>query len=295
MDKEKAKFVLESFRPDGADTHNKDFAEALHLATEDRELGQWLVRERAFDAEFAEALARVDLPEGLRESVLLAMVQDGGDFPKVDMAEEGKWIRAMAGIEVPEGLRERVLTAMEQTSKVDTTGFVWKSLGLPLAAAAGIAMAFILIRGDEPGRLADSVERVSIEAVQAGFVRTFESPTFSLDESGQDAPHLVTHLRKLNLPCGGGFLPPGLKDCKGLGCRELLIDGKKGSLICFDDDSGPVHLVIFRRSDIECDLPGLKTPEMGQSGGWARASWAEGNYVFTMMSLRDKSGMDEFF
>ncbi len=39
MDKERAKFVLQSFRPDGADVDDIDFAEALVLATKDRELG----------------------------------------------------------------------------------------------------------------------------------------------------------------------------------------------------------------------------------------------------------------
>ncbi len=297
MDKEKAKFVLQSFRPDGADAHDGDFAEALLLATEDRELGEWLMRERAFDAEFAEAFARVDLPEGLRQSVLLAMVQDGGDFPKVDMVEEGKWIKAMAGIEVPAGLRERCLMAMEQTVKVEKAGFGWGRFGIPLAAAAGIALAFVLGRGGEPEEIAALTDdgKVSVEAVQAGFVRTFESPVFSLDEAGGAAPQLISYLKEKGLPCGDGFLPPGLKGIAGLGCRELLIDGKRGSLICFDEKSGPVHLVIFLRSDVRCDLPDISNPEIEQSGHWAKASWASGKYVFSMMSLRDKGEMTGFF
>ena len=53
MDKEQAKFILQSFRPDGADAADTDFAEALQLAVEDRELGEWLADERATDAAFA--------------------------------------------------------------------------------------------------------------------------------------------------------------------------------------------------------------------------------------------------
>ena len=297
MDKEKAKFVLRSFRPDGADTKDLDFAEALQLATEDRELGEWLVRERAFDAEFAEALARVDLPQGLRECVLLAMVQDGGDFPKVDMVEEGKWITAMAGIEVPDGLRERILTAMEQTATVHKTNFGWKRVGIPLAAAAGIALAFVAMResSSPPAPVADNSGKVSIDAVAAGFVRTFESPIFSLDEMSGETPQLASYLRGKNLPCGEGYLPPGLQDCKGLGCRELVIDGVRGSLICFDEKNGTVHLVIFRRKDVEGDLPGISNPVIKQSGDWAHASWEKGNYVFTMMGMRDKSRFKGFF
>lgn len=303
MDKNKAKFVLQSFRPDGADTKDGDFAEALQLATEDRELGEWLVRERAFDAEFAEALARVDLPRGLRESILLAMVQDGRDFPKADMAEEGKWILAMAGIEVPTGLRERVLTAMEQTANVHQPRFGWRRIGIPLAAAAGIAMAFVLLR--EPaglsGRAAqndavlDSDRKVPIRAVAAGFVRTFESPIFSLDKTDGEMPEMITYLRGKDLPCGKGYLPPGLKDCQGIGCRELVIEGVKGSLICFDDEDGTIHLVIFRKADLQGELPGISNPEMTQSGDWASASWEENGFVFVMMGMRDKSKFSRFF
>ena len=98
MDKERARFVLQSFRPEGADAADADFAEALRLATSDRELGQWLVRERAFDADFAEALARVELPKGLREDVLLAMVQDDRDVVGPEAEEDAKMIVAMASI-----------------------------------------------------------------------------------------------------------------------------------------------------------------------------------------------------
>ena len=53
MDKEQAKFILESFRPDGADAHDETFAAALQLAVEDRDLCEWLTHERSTDAKFA--------------------------------------------------------------------------------------------------------------------------------------------------------------------------------------------------------------------------------------------------
>ncbi len=53
MDKEEARFILRCFRPDGADAENPDFAQALGWAAKDRELGEWLARERACDAGFA--------------------------------------------------------------------------------------------------------------------------------------------------------------------------------------------------------------------------------------------------
>ncbi len=295
MDKERARFVLRSFRPDGADAEDVDFAEALQLATKDRELGEWLMRERAFDAEFAEALARVDLPEGLRESVLLAMVQNGGDFPKVDLNEERKMMAAFAGIEVPDGLRERIIEAMEQTAKTTVTDVVWWKFGVPLAAAAGVALAFVFLKNENGTQVAKSDSRVPIEAVQASFVRTFESPLFSLDKLDGGTHHLISYLKEKGLPCGEGLIPPGLEGVKGLGCRELEIDGKKGSLICFDEKNGTVHLIIFRREDVTGELPGIANPLIEQSGDWAKARWEKGPYVFVLMGMRDNAGMAALF
>jgi hypothetical protein len=285
---------LRSFRPDGADAGDTDFTEALQLATSDRELGEWLMRERAFDAEFAEALARVDLPEGLRESVLLAMVQ-GTDFPVVDLAGEAKIIEAIRQIPVPVGLRERILEAMEQTAKVEKAEFGWKRYGIPMAAAAGIAMAFVLMRDEVPQPTVGNSGIVGVQAVQASFVRSYESPIFSLDETSRDQGEIIAYLRKNGLPCGGHNFPEGLRDVGGLGCRELKVDGKSGSLICFDEKDGTVHLVIFRRKDVEGDLPGMENPLIEESGNWSRASWANERYVYVMMSMREPEKLAQIF
>jgi hypothetical protein len=295
MDKERAKFVLCSFRPDGADALDGDFAEALQMATGDRELGEWLMRERAFDAEFAEALARVELPEGLRESILLAMVTDGGGFPKVDLEGERIMIRAMAEIEVPAGLRGQILEAMERTVNVERGNFGWKRFAIPLAAAAGIALAFVFVEGKSPEKFVQGTSTISIGAVQSGFVRTFESPIFSLDQEDEQAPHLMSYLRGKGLPCGKGYLPPGLIGVKGLGCRELVIEGKRGSLLCFDDAGGSVHLVIFRRQDVGCKLPDMSNPVIQQAGHWAEASWVSGDFVFVLLGMRDKESLAALF
>lgn len=294
MDSERAKFVLRSFRPDGADSLDSDFAEALQLATSDRELGQWLVRERAFDAEFAEALARVSLPQGLRESVLLAMVKDGGGFSQADSGGDEIMFAAMGRIEVPPGLRGSILEAMDRSAGVERGRFGWKRLGIPLAAAAGIALAFFISGGDQGKPIARS-GRITVDAVQAGFVRTIESPIFSLDREGEHPPQLMSYLRGKGLPCGRGYLPPGLEGLKGLGCRELVIDGKRGSLLCFDEANGAVHLVIFRRADVEADLPDMKSPLIGECGPWAEARWVNGDFVFVLLGVRDKASMSTFF
>lgn len=298
MDKERARFVLRSFRPDGADADDVDFAEALRLATNDRELGEWLMRERAFDAEFAEALARVALPEGLREKVFLAMVQDGGGFPRVDSTFDTAIIAAMADIKMPTGLRENVIEAMERTAKVEHGALGWKRLGIPLAAAAGIALAFFMVnsgRPESPVAKTQQPVKIGIGSVQAGFIRIHDSPIFSIDQVEGGMPHLISHLRSKGLPCGGGYLPPGLKAVSSIGCRELVIDGKRGSLICFDTERGTVHLVIFRRADVADELPEISAPVIEQSGDWAKAHWRKEKYAFSLMAMSDRDSLTGFF
>ncbi|MEP2774569.1 MAG: hypothetical protein ABJQ29_06240 [Luteolibacter sp.] len=298
MDKERAKFILESFRPDGADARDADFAEALRLATSDRELGGWLMRERAFDAEFAEALARVDLPVGLRERVLLGMVQGDGDAPRVDLKGEAEMMQAMAGIEVPSGLRDRVLVAMDQTAKarVEEEKWNWARFGIPLAAAAGIAFAFVSMREDSPvDHTTAQTNEITIGAVEAGFVRTYESPIFSLDVHDDKSTVLLAGLREQGLPVADADLPPGLERLKGLGCRELVVDGKHGTLVCFDTGNGALHLVTFRRSDVSCDLPGMDKPDIRQEGEWAMARWVDENNAYTLIGRRSIGDLHGYF
>jgi hypothetical protein len=284
MDREQARFVLQSFRPDGADAGDPDFAEALKLALENRELGEWLASERAFDAEFAVALSSVDLPGNLREDIFACLAGERGDFPQAQDLNDAAWIGALASIQPPAFLRDRVIAAMERTEGRDVVRVsFFRRAAIPLAAAAGIALAFFITRPARPAALVRSGP-VPIEAVQAGFIRTYQSPLFSLDEKREDHQLLVRHLQERKLPCAG-CLPRGLRNVKGIGCRELVIDGKRGSLICFDErENGVVHVVIFRREDVCGELPEKNRPRMAQNGDWASAQWQDGENVFVAIS-----------
>lgn len=297
MDKERAKFVLQSFRPDGADVGDDDFAEALKLATMDRDLGEWLVKERAFDAEFAECLAHVKLPQGLRESVLLAMVQSGSGFPKLEQENDRAMVEGLANIKVPEELRSRILESMERTKIVEMRPASWMRFAMPAAAAAGVVMAFVFLM-DQPkdGNFPNLTKnQITVDAVQASFVGMYQTPGFSLEKRGTDQHDLVSYLRGKELPCGGMKFPKGLESMKGLGCREIVVGEKKGSLICFGEQEGIVHLIIFRRNDVEGELPSVDHPVISQSGEWAQACWANEKYAYTMLSKSQSTEIKELF
>ena len=297
MDKEQARFVLQSFRPDGADVEDPEFTEALKLAMENRELGEWLASERAFDAAFANALGGVDLPENLREDIMACLAAERGDFSHAEDANDALWIGAMASIQPPAALRNAVIAALGRTAGKDIVpANIWKfrRLAIPLAAAAGIALAFFITRPAPPTTVVEN-QSVPIAAVQAGFVQTYESPSFALEAKQEDQQVLVKHLRERKLPCPVD-LPRGLRNVKGLGCRELVIDGRRGSLVCFKvSGTGLVHMVIFRREDISCDLPSKESPSFSRDGKWASAKWADGNKVFLVMSEAPVDKLTELF
>lgn len=285
MDKEQARFILRSFRPDGADAGDQDFAQALKLALENRELGEWLASERAFDAAFADALTSVDLPKHLREDILACLAVERGDFPQAADATDAEWIGALASIQAPATLRADVLAAMDRTATAKPVAkgriSIFRRAAIPLAAAAGIALAFLVTRPAGPTPLA--ANKIPISAVQAGFVRAYESLLFRLETKSPQHVALIQHLKGKNLPCPT-CLPPGLGNMAGLGCRELVIDGKRGSLICFKRGAdGVVHMVIFRREDLDGSFPDITRPEFARNGQWASARWQDDDNVFLLL------------
>jgi len=283
VDKEQARFVLRSCRPDGSDGADPQFTEALELAHADAELGQWLANEHSFDAAFAAALAEVKLPVSLCQDILTGLAIERGDIPQATDAMDAAMVGALASIEPPAALRGELLAAMSSSARAERQrSWLRRRGGLSLAAAAGIALAFVGTRGETPPSLAKTVP-LPLDVVETGFIHTFESPLFSLDAERVDHRVLVAHLQEHKLPCPC-CLPPGLADVKGVGCRKLVINGKTGSLICYDDpQNGVVHLVIFHRQDVCGELPQREAPGITQHGLWTVACWAHDEKVFMLL------------
>jgi hypothetical protein len=302
MDKEEARFILRCFRPDGADAENPDFAEALAWAAKDRELGEWLARERSSDAGFAKALTAVGIPASLREEILAGLALERGDGTDVPDAFDACVIGAMAAVSPPPGLRGEILAAMERTVAPASAPnkILWR-FALPAAAAAGIALAFLFSGPATPpgdslvtnlpgnGAVVPAGNPLTISVVESGFIKTFESPGFTLDLKNPDHHALFDHLKSAKLPCPNRCLPRGLKGVPGLGCRELEIDGKRGALVCFKQENDMVHLVIFKRCDVSCKLPETGKPDIRKHGNWSVARWSDDDWVFVLMG---KEGVD---
>lgn len=296
MDRDRAKLLLEAYRPETSGPPDVEMAEALALVAADEELAGWLAESRAADRAFFEALHAIDIPEDLREFILLGMSARSGGYPEAADETDAVWIAALAGLHTPEGLRSKVLAAMEQSAaRKEKPGFSWHRFGLPLAAAAGIALAWLWDFRHEAQGSAGNSSPIPVEVVEAAFRGAYESPLFRLDELREDYKELFHHLESKGLPCPCS-LPPGLAKGKGIGCRELMVNGYRGSLICFDEnENGTVHLVVLRREHVAGDLPDRNHPAFARNGAWVTARWQHGGNAFLLIGSTDENRLARLF
>jgi hypothetical protein len=294
MDREQAMFLLDCHCPLLADEKDPLVEEAHWLAEKDAELSRWYAHARATDAMVSEALRSVPVAEELRAKVLARMAARRADVPAPADELEGNIMRDLRAMPLPPGLRSRVLVAMERSVSRQRLMIPWRRFMLPMAGAAGIALALLWeARNDDA--LADHTTPLSADLVQAGFIRAYESPLFMLDEKQNDHEGLIQSLEQKGLPCPCCF-PPGLNKEAGIGCRELIIQGRRGSLLCFDDpENGTVHLLVFHASDLACDLPGIQQPSIVRQGSWVAARWAHGNQAYFLIGSSNEERLAKLF
>ncbi len=70
MNNAEAKFILQGYRPNGADAGDATFGAALEQAKNDPTLGEWFARQQAFDAAISVKLAQAVPPADLRAAIL---------------------------------------------------------------------------------------------------------------------------------------------------------------------------------------------------------------------------------
>ncbi len=292
MDKERAKFILGSYRPEGQDADEPAFAEALALVAKDRELGEWLAGERARDAEFAQLLARVEIPEDLRETIFVVL--DGAE--EVPAEFDSDFVGALAGVRAPEGLKEDILSAMEVEMKVEEMprgkrkrGFLgYLAWGSSIAAVLAMMLGVVVFFAGAGGR---ALAGTTTQEIHLSAIDMLKSPFFSLDLQNDRQAALYEWLKGRNLPSPES-LPKGLQGVKGVGCRLLEIgeEKKRASLVCYRKNGKVVHLVMMEREDVEEEeLKQLKDAVTECRGcekndGWAVTKWSDAEHVYLLLS-----------
>ncbi len=70
MTNNEAKFILQAYRPNGADAGDATFQPSLDQAKHDATLAKWLEGQQKFDRAVADKLRSIEPPAGLREAIL---------------------------------------------------------------------------------------------------------------------------------------------------------------------------------------------------------------------------------
>ena len=330
MDNEQARFLLRSFRPDGADAGSKEFAEALKLAAESRELGEWLAQERAEDAAFAEALNDVPIPESLRDEIFAVLEYDGQQTD-ADESLESLFMGGLHAITPPEGLREQILASMdvEQAARTEevadnkvTDISTWRWLSVAAVAAAVAVAAFIApsfgdVAGNDGDKIAHHVQKdfspnVTQPAIRQVAVRsaTFEMATklttlemIDLKTDLSSKHDAMSYLKENKSPVPDR-LPPGLENAELVGCRNMYLEsGQPVSLLCFKKEGvGMVHLIALDTKNIS-DAQGLSSLQnislkncYGCSvTNFNIAHWNDGEITYMILTKAKKKDMVKLF
>ena len=314
MDKEKAQFILKSFRPNGQDSADADFQEALQLAVEDLELGQWLADERAEDAKFADALNEIEIPDDLRLSLLAVMNGDSADDPHLHEEMDKLFSNALSDVQPPAGLRDQILAAMDveklkstevepqqveavESEKVITGAFNRKKwINVAAVAAAVVLGVFLALQIDssqnsEPKMASIDVQQSAGQLLNEGF---------SFDVKNDSGTYLSSWLKEQDLPAplALGALPPGLQGLSSMGCKKVeLENGAQASLICYSaEENKSLHLITVNNVELsDQNLPTLDEVNLDNSyhcslTDWNVVRWRDAENTYILMT---KSGQME--
>lgn len=271
MDKDQAQFILQSFRPDGSDAVDADFASALRLAAEDRELGEWLASERAEDAAFAAALSDLEIPVELREQIMEVMDSDYAHDLEEGDALDKLFIDAVGQLQPPRELRDQVLTAMHieqghgEYEPTNRSNRVWprerNDRGRKLSRVVAVAAALVV------GAFF-AYEITSKPSSKDGLFESYEvqhhagnliNASFDYDVIDEDPERIRSWLVNHQLPTPKS-IPSGLQKLSCSGCKEIKLPGaKRASMVCFADvTGGSIYLIIVSNTDIlDRGLPAL--------------------------------------
>jgi hypothetical protein len=125
MNNQEAQFVLNAYRPNGQDAADPQFSDALAQARRDPVLQRWLDDSIAFDKAITQKLCAVEVPSGLRDSIL-----HGGK-----VSRPSSWMRPLHKLAIAAAilLFAIVGSVVHQVSKPRLAG--WQTEGLDVISS----------------------------------------------------------------------------------------------------------------------------------------------------------------
>lgn len=240
MTNEEAKFMLQGYRPNGADADNEAFAKALAQAERDPTLNSWFEREQEFDATIAAKLSTIMPPAGLRESILAGTKLSSE--PAESTASQAWWLRP------------------------------WT---IGLAAAAAVTLAFTVNLSEPETKIAalpgfDPVLKVAL----ADYGGAHDKGAHA-NELGSFGAWLIDENNRL----GSDVMPVNLDELREFGCRKINVAGHEVFEVCFQRESGWYHVFIAPRESFDSEAIYSK-PMFHESGEFIAASWADDKFAY---------------
>jgi len=262
MDREQARFILQSLRPDGTDEESADFEEALGVASEDAALGAWLSAERKRDAAIAATFEDIPVPASLPEDILAAVrLEKGSRASFEDLAADQAGLREvrspvqggasdekqMTVLKVEVAGRASGLTSpgysLDYTSSGERKEGMMKVVLLTGLLVVGAFAAFELTSSN-PDSMASGREPMTLQALgrEALVVVSQELP-FELQGNG-----LYGYQDWIRAEGGPRFdfmaLPRKISGGQLLGCRVSTVGEARAAHLCFEVENVPVHVFV---------------------------------------------------
>ena len=262
MDREQARFILQSLRPDGTDEESADFEEALGVASEDAALGAWLSAERKRDAAIAATFEDIPVPASLPEDILAAVrLEKGSRASSEDLAADQAGLREvrsqvqvgasdekqMTVLKVEVAGRASGLTSpgysLDYTSSGERKEGMMKVVLLTGLLVVGAFAAFELTSSN-PDSMASGREPMTLQALgrEALVVVSQELP-FELQGNG-----LYGYQDWIRAEGGPRFdfmaLPRKISGGQLLGCRVSTVGEARAAHLCFEVENVPVHVFV---------------------------------------------------
>jgi hypothetical protein len=254
MDREEAKFILQSCRPGDQDAGDPQFAKALALAKSDPELAAWFAEQQKFDAQVRDAIQSLPVPLDLKATIL---ADRNPPLQKIVELPEAAWWRKLFSFMPP------VSWAMAAT----------------ILIFLGIAIFWSQLK--RGASFADYCAQMVSAAV---------NDKNHVDVGNSDMKQVVAWLGQ-HQGENKFVLPVALNGDSGLmGCRVLDWHGQKISMLCYGlKNSGHVDLFV---ADVKIfsDAPPVDQPQFASRSGLPTASWSHASQVYLLVG--HSSGTD---
>jgi hypothetical protein len=272
MNREKAKLILQNYRPGGQDRDDPQFAQALALTEQDPALKQWFQDQQRFDQNLTATLQNIPIPATLQADIL-TQIRDARTTPQNETAPHTLWQTLHNILHYP------ILDFRKTTPPPPR----WRSRPI-MAIAAGLALLAIL-----------------------GIYWTARPTTFNTfcqqitEEAWAAYPHIqfrstnIAEIRTWLTSHGADpqfNLPPTLQNTPIHGCTLIDWHGRKIPVLCIAEHTTHLHLIIVDDPNVT-DAPPLNQPELIDYGLVRTASWSAKTsnkdriYVLTGMNTRN--------